>query len=199
MDAPWDKHWKSRTVDDKITRNGKKAAYLCDKLWARRYLIKMSKLEVGCGEGVHIRLLSRYMEEWKENYLGVDLSAYAVEMARQSGVNAEVKDFLSLDTDLRFNLFLFLDVLEHMGELSAVAAKVRELAKDDIVVIGNVPMAPLLDDTETTDRPVTFNEICGFVAECGCDAIDHDIYGLFGHPYLFFEATNIEGICQPTP
>ena len=187
----WDNEWIKRTRSDgTISRNAPKAKYLCKKLWDRAYLINMWKLEIGCGEGIHIRSLARHCDAWKENYLGIDISKYAVEKAQQYGIRAEVEDFLTFDTDLRFNLFLFLDSYEHIDDWRAVAAKVRELARDEIVIIGNVPMAPGERDEEISDRQITLNEICDFILACGCNSINHEIYGARGLPFLFFEATN---------
>ena len=195
MSTAWDNEWKSRTNEHGISRNLPKAKYICKKLWDRPYLIPMKKLEIGCGESPHIAVLSKYCREWKENYVGVDASPYIVDIAVRKGLNVFCGDILDIDFNgKKFNLFLFLDVLEHIMDLERLAEKIKSLAEDDLVIIGNVPMAPNVQrDPEIEDRPVTLKELADFSGACGCETIDHEIYGSFGYPYLFFEATNYGG------
>jgi hypothetical protein len=152
----------------------------------------MKKLEIGCGECIHVRSLGRFCAEWKQDYVGIDVSEYIIQRAKEFGVEAYAGDFLTFDFNCKFNLFLFLDVLEHMEDWKLIAKKVRQLALDDLVIIGNVPMGPP-EDTKydiIKDKPITLLQISSFVHECGCLSMDYEIHETFGYPFLFFEATN---------
>jgi len=87
----------------------------------------------------------------------------------------------------RFDLFLFLDSLEHMENLKAISQKVRAIAADGFIIFGNVPLYPSHHDT-MAEYPMNINILKQFIYDCGLSGLHQRIYGINGYPYMVFEA-----------
>lgn len=80
-------------------------------------------LDLGCGGGRYLRLLSREYPRWK--FLGVDFSAEAVKNVRAAGFEAISGDHALLDLGReRFDLVIINQFLEHVVDPCATLAKV---------------------------------------------------------------------------
>jgi len=204
----WDHEWSRRIVEGGVLMNKEKFKYLVKQLWKRPYLIPLRKLEVGCGSGVHIRELSSLCKEWSGNYTGFDLSETAVKFAKRQGLNVWHGDITG-DRKISqspyapvgpFQLFLFLDVLEHMTDHQAVAAKVRELADPEgFIIFGNVPLYRSKHETEGGfEREMDIHVLRKFMEACGIEKFDHHVYGIDGWPYMIFEGGVERGAARKT-
>jgi SAM-dependent methyltransferase len=86
-------------------------------------------LDVGCGDGFHLRLL-REIGNGKWTLNGIDLDERAVEVARRSGLDVRLGN--AADTDLprdAFDLALMIQTIEHVERPVEVLASVRTLLR----------------------------------------------------------------------
>jgi len=99
-------------------------------------------LELGCGEGYVLDFLSR--AGVGADLTGVDLSAQAVEQARQRlGDRAEILQgdvADAVDGAARYGMVMILEVLEHLENPAAVLATAVELSDGPVLV--SVPREP---------------------------------------------------------
>jgi hypothetical protein len=141
--------------------------------------------------------------EWKKNYTGIDLSEKAVANARKLGIEAYVADIhcqnprWSMDDGLMeyhynaYELFLFLDSLEHIHHHVKLAEKVKQLAAEKFGIFGNVPLYHSVHaENEGIERPMNITLVARFLKKCGIDKFRHEVYGIHGWPYLWFEGYN---------
>ncbi|MEZ4322225.1 MAG: tetratricopeptide repeat protein [Myxococcota bacterium] len=96
--------------------------------------LRGSVLDLGCGTGLAVRALG----DRAERAVGVDLSPRMVQIARQSGLYAEVHcasltDWLAGSTE-RFDLVLAADVLVYVGALEGLFAAVRPVCAGRFVL-----------------------------------------------------------------
>ena len=192
IDVPayWHRVWAERIQSPKVVKmNGPKADYLLDLLWQRRHLINMPKLEVGCGTGIHVTALRSVYPRWGKDYTGLDLAASAVAWGASHGLDLRCVDVLEFTPDKSYGLFLFLDCLEHIEQLDAVAARVKAWAWDKpYYVFGNVPLYRSAHETDGGfEQQMDIDVVKKFVANCGCDKLWFHVYGIGGFPYLVFE------------
>lgn len=100
-------------------------------------------LEVGCGEGYVLDVLSR--GGIGAGLTGVDVSAEAIEHARRRlGARAELelRDAHELaDTDQRFDLVMMLEVLEHLPRPAAMLRTLERLTRRHVLL--SVPWEPM--------------------------------------------------------
>jgi SAM-dependent methyltransferase len=178
-----------------VSLNQEKADILCRKLWERPHLAKMQKLEIGCGTGYHAASLARIYPQYYDTYTGIDLSETAVEKARSWGLKAEVANIFDYNPGRKFDAFLLLDTLEHIEDRDRVAEKIKELANRNYVLFANVPLY-LID--RGFEYPINFHDVFNFVKKCGFHHFDHEIYGCYGFPYMFFEAVHATSV-DPIP
>jgi len=198
----WDHHWSGRIKGESVEMNEGKMRHILRQLWKKPYLIPLRKLEVGCGTGIHIYYLSQLCEEWKRQYVGVDLSPTTIGFARKSGLQAFCGDITkgieTVSDPLTgakpeimqdFQFFLFLDVLEHIPDHEAVAKKVRELAsKDGFHIFGNIPLYRSAHEKNGGyEREMNIEELEKFMRACGIEKYEHNVYGINGWPYMTFE------------
>jgi SAM-dependent methyltransferase len=194
----WDKEWTRRTAQPGMIRgNNTKAERLINALWKRPFFIPMRKLEVGCGPCLHIQALRQWNPLWGENYIGLDLSEVAIRRAQEAGVRAFKKSILDFQLkeagfgfDGRFELFLFLDVLEHIEDHEGTAAKLRELGNPDgFMIFGNVPLYRSKHEQQGGfEREMNVDVLKAFLNAAGAGRFHHSIYGINGWPYMQFEA-----------
>lgn len=184
----WDDIWNDRLVDGGFNCNGPKFFRLLKILWNKAHFAPKEKLEIGCGAGVHAMWLAEYSPYWRTKWEGIDLSEVAIERAKSWGLNASVCNFTDFKSDKKFELFLFLDVLEHIEDHAAVAEKIKELGADKYTVFGNCPL--YLAEDESHEREINIHTVKAFMNNAGCEYFIHEIYGITGMPYITFEGTN---------
>jgi len=183
----WDQTWKDRTGDT-VKMNAGKFMHLIDVLWSKPHFAIKNKLDVGCGTGIHAHFLSLFNPLWKTRWTGIDLAESAIAKAKTFGLEAHVSDLLDYKTEKRFNLFLFLDVLEHIEDHEAIGKKIKDLASDNYTIYGNCPL--YLSDNDH-ERIINVNTIARFLAAAGCNGgLKPVVYGINGFPYITFEATS---------
>jgi glycosyltransferase involved in cell wall biosynthesis len=191
MNQFWSKHWEDRLVPDGgVMMNKGKANKILSHLAGRNDLAGMSKLDIGCGTGIHVQILSNTNPAWKERYLGVDLSESAIKFAVEAGLGAVCMDVVRLpDLPEPIELFLLLDTLEHIEDLTAVAWKIRRLgSRSGFTVFGNVPLY-LSDHSKEGgfERPVDIEVVTKFLKQCGIHDFKHEVYDVNGFQYMMFE------------
>jgi len=187
----WDEKWRQRIRGDSVILNLAKAHYLLRYLWKKIDWFPLEKLEVGCGSCYHAKIISNTCKEWLDKYTGIDLSPEAVKSAQRFGVNAIVADITTFESDRKYELFIFMDVLEHIEDHKATAEAVRRLAADRYYIFGNVPLYRSKHETEGGfERPMNISVLSAFIKSCGIEAFTHHIYGIDGWPYMRFEACN---------
>jgi SAM-dependent methyltransferase len=97
-----------------------------------------SVLDVGCGDGTSIGPLLR---EHPIGYLGVDVSAAAVDFARRNDLDArKIEDASDLPFDeASFDAALCLEVFEHLFDPREAAAEIARVLRGGGVLIASVP------------------------------------------------------------
>lgn len=184
----WDDTWSQRIKDPHhVDMNGEKLKHLIKQLWMRpEYAIK-DKLEIGCGTGIHTIRMRQYNPEWTKNWTGIDLSPKATEWGKNLGLNIIQGDIYTHTFDKKFDAFLFLDVLEHIKDHDRLAARLIEIGKEHFNILGNIPLYRS-EHSDHYERDIDINVLGKFLKNCGFDGFYHEIYGIKGFPYMFFEA-----------
>lgn len=87
-----------------------------------------SILDLGCGDGAHLKVLREGYPE--KTVHGIDVSHQAVERARKDGISAEVGDITQPlpFADKSFEAVLLLDVLEHFLEPEKILCEAARVA-----------------------------------------------------------------------
>jgi len=95
-------------------------------------------LDVGCGDG---RTAGLWLQNHGCDYLGVDVSTAAVEMARSIGLKAQaIEAATSLPfADEAFDMVLCLEVFEHLFEPHVAAAELLRVLRPGGVLVASVP------------------------------------------------------------
>lgn len=188
----WDREWRRRYHGDfQVECNAKKAKILVQQLWSRGYFFHLNKLEIGCGIPHHTMYISSICKEWGQKYTGIDISPEAVSIGKNWGFNIELADIIEFESDQKFDLFIFLDVLEHIKDHDAVALAVCRLKSDKFHIFGNVPLYRSEHEKEGGfERSVNIKTISRFMSLCGIKEFRHHIYGIDGWPYMRFEGCN---------
>jgi trans-aconitate methyltransferase len=174
--------------------NHKKLEFLIRKILQRPHYARMTILEVGCGPAVHSRMLAEVLIGWRENYTGIDISETAIKSARKHELNVEVADIHTFQSDTKYELFLFLDSLEHIEDLDALAEKIKALAAPEFTVFGNVPLCPSAHAiAEGAEYPMDIEILKVFLLNCGLTRMPlEEVYGIRGQPFLVFEGVNMQ-------
>jgi trans-aconitate methyltransferase len=98
-----------------------------------------SAIDIGCGNGHTLRLLSHY---WKNTSLhGIDLSPVAITIASEEVPNAILLAVPLLEywPPHKFDVVLSMGVSEHFEDLPAHMGKLRELVAEDGILYMEVP------------------------------------------------------------
>lgn len=97
-----------------------------------------SMLDVGCGDGTSSAPL---VQEHGIRYIGVDVSATAVDFARRNGLDArKIEDASDLPfDDASFDAALCLEVFEHLSDPREAAAEIVRVLRSGGVLIASVP------------------------------------------------------------
>lgn len=95
-------------------------------------------LDVGCGDG---RTAGLWLQEHAGSYIGVDVAANVVQMARALGLDARtIEDATSLPfADAAFDLVICTEVLEHLFDPLAAAREICRVLCPGGVFIATVP------------------------------------------------------------
>jgi SAM-dependent methyltransferase len=98
----------------------------------------LSCLDVGCGAA---RTYAQWLAPTARLYAGVDVSAKAVELARQAGIDAQViADAASLPfEDESFDAAICVEVFEHLFDPRAAAAEIRRVLAPGGRLVASVP------------------------------------------------------------
>lgn len=186
----WDTEWRSRISGGSVKINVEKGGRIINELCKRPYYIDKEKLDVGCGPSYHARHMAGMMTGWIDKYTGIDLSPSVIERSRKAGLNVICGDIFGLTEEKKYDLFLFLDSLEHIKERDLLAEKVRKLAAKGFMIFGNIPLYLSLHevDGEKFENTMNFDKLVRFVNICGARNLWHEIYGVNGYPYMIFEA-----------
>jgi len=106
-------------------------------------LNNLDKLEVGCGMCHVASALG-----WKENYMGVDVSEFALKFAASKGMNVQCGDIMEFEPEKQYDCILFLDSLEHIFGIDYLALKIKSLLKVGGKVIINIPLCQSFHDRD---------------------------------------------------
>jgi 2-polyprenyl-3-methyl-5-hydroxy-6-metoxy-1,4-benzoquinol methylase len=99
---------------------------------------ELSALDVGGGAGWELSTLRATDERIRETWV-VDLDPNAAELAKKNGHQyycGRIEDF---ETDVRFDLILLLNLIEHVQDPKAVLEKVRSLLKPNGIAVVKTP------------------------------------------------------------
>ena len=185
----WNGEWKRRDKGRYTTCNAGKFEFINKTLASRAvHIAPLRTLEVGCGSCLHIKTLAFDHPEWKDNYLGIDESEEAIKIAQRWGINAEIGNIYTFKSPHKFELFLFLDVLEHIEHHDIVAEQIKKLSADEFCIIGNVPLYLSHVEDEGYEREMNVAVLSDFLRLVGIKKFSHIVYGIKGLPYMWFEA-----------
>ena len=86
-------------------------------------------LDVGCGDGFHLKLLQKYgKRNWQLE--GIDLDTRAAEMAEKSGLKVHLGAIEDLNLpENTFNLAIMIQTIEHVEKPDAILAAVKRVLK----------------------------------------------------------------------
>ncbi|GAG64345.1 unnamed protein product, partial [marine sediment metagenome] len=149
-------------------------------------------LEIGCGTGIHAQYLASLYPCWRTMWTGIDLAESAIKRAQSFGLNAEVADIYTYESDKKFEVFLLLDSLEHLENHDLLAQQIKKLAAERYTIFGNVPLyASSAHKEGAIEVSLDINTISKFLLDAGCSGhLKQRIYGVNGHPYMIFQITN---------
>ena len=103
-----------------------------------------SILEVGAGIGY---LLQRTLKDFNlspESATTCELNKNHAEDLRRQGFNSIFGDFISVDFKRRFDLFIAIDIIEHIENVSVVPQKIKQLISKDGLGLIQVPARRLI-------------------------------------------------------
>jgi hypothetical protein len=190
----WENTWE--TVLDPDNPRGwniKKMSRLIKEMSLRPHYAKLKKLEIGCGPGAHADIMGEIYTNWNDNWMGVDVSTLAVEHAQSLGLDARVAAAEKFQTDERFELFILLDVLEHIQERYELAENIARLAEENFFIFGNIPLFG-------SKHPAYVEELLDgyklgkFLRRAGCKHVWVHIWGANLNPFMMFEGrTTLKG------
>jgi len=116
------------------------------------------------------------------------MSENAIKIAKRWGINAEVGSIYDFESDEKFELFLFFDVLEHIEDHEKTAAQIKKLAADRYCIIGNVPLYLSHVEDDGYEMEMNVKVLVNFLKMAGTKKVAHIVYGIKGWPYMWFEA-----------
>ncbi len=114
--------------------------------WAGRFVARLLRryqsggrlLEIGCGLGRTLRLLERDFETY-----GIDISGYAVELARQTATRSHIVQMdarnLSAFVPASFNAILAAHVFEHLAQPAVTLTQCARLLKPHGILLCFMP------------------------------------------------------------
>jgi 2-polyprenyl-3-methyl-5-hydroxy-6-metoxy-1,4-benzoquinol methylase len=171
--------------------------YLIDKL-VKKYLPKQNEkrnfLEIGCGTGATLKLLSKYGD-----ISGIDISKKAVAHCKAKGFkDITLGDINELDLRSlknKFDAVFSLDVLEHVQDDVKMMTRVNKMLKNDGLFIITVPAHKFLwsehDEALHHKRRYHSLEIVQKLEDAGLEVIKKSYFVFFAFaPIMFFRTWN---------
>jgi len=86
-----------------------------------------SILEVGAGVGYLLQRILKEFELKPESATTCELNKNHAEDLKKQGFNSVFGDFISVDLEKRFDLFIAIDIIEHIEDVSTVPQKIKQL------------------------------------------------------------------------
>lgn len=113
--------------------------------WCRDLGASARILDVGCGDGFHLKLLREFGQPgWQLE--GIDLSSRAVEAATRAGLTVHLGSVQQLDlTPASYDLALLIMTIEHVDDPAGVLTAVRRLLRPGGSVVVVTDNADALD------------------------------------------------------
>jgi 2-polyprenyl-3-methyl-5-hydroxy-6-metoxy-1,4-benzoquinol methylase len=104
---------------------------------------KLRILDVGCGDGVLLYLISKTIKEYNFEYYGVDLSEEALSIAAKKipdgkFIASEVYN-IKLDSEF-FDIIISSDVIEHVNHPEKMLEEIHRLSKNNALIIIGTPI-----------------------------------------------------------
>jgi 2-polyprenyl-3-methyl-5-hydroxy-6-metoxy-1,4-benzoquinol methylase len=121
--------------DDQVFSGRKILSQLNDLAVIERDLIGKHVLEVGCGSG---GILIPFKEIGAE-VVGIDFDDTYMEAGRNRGLNLIDQSIYDFQTDIKFDLIILKDVLEHLPDLNLVLQKLNRLLSETGSIYIQVP------------------------------------------------------------
>jgi len=128
----WDNEYASGKWDYLDSTPSERARSAIMGMYCRYYSPEGKILDVGCGHGTLADFLNPAQ---KRKYLGIDISAKAVEAAKKKGVSAKNCDFQKFDSTTKYDMVVFNEVLYYMDEKAALKRGAAILKKKGTVII----------------------------------------------------------------
>jgi SAM-dependent methyltransferase len=97
--------------------------------WCKKLPVNAKILDVGCGDGFHLRLLKDYGKPgWKLE--GIDADPRAVAVAQKAGIDVRQGQVESLPLELgSYDLILCIMTIEHVGDPAGLLRRIHSLLK----------------------------------------------------------------------
>ena len=90
---------------------------------------KADVIDVGCGSGTLLKILKKYgRREW--NLSGNDFNDNMLQLVRKNNIRTISGRFENIDNDIKYDLIIFNQAIEHLDYPSAVIKKSNELLKE---------------------------------------------------------------------
>ena len=98
-----------------------------------------SIIEVGAGAGHFMQSVSNLYNLPVESVLTCELDQGLASYMKKQGFNTLSGDFTKLDIDQKFDLFIALDVIEHLEDIKNLPQKIKKLLNKDGIGLIQVP------------------------------------------------------------
>jgi len=168
--SKWYDEYSSRQADMGINARHKSIHN-----WALKFGLKKSDnvLEIGCGIGTQTKLLADYLNNYNQ-ITAIDLSPKSIEVAKQllkqyHGINWIATDFVTYDSDKKYDFVLLPDVIEHipLAQHKALFAKISQVISDEAQIVIHIPNPNYLewchthakDKLQVLDQPIYTDEL----------------------------------------
>lgn len=132
---------------ENIYAHTKKLGYILSMI--EKYMRRLSwsnktlaLLDFGCGNGVAVsQYLIKNLKSGGGEYLGVDIHGPSLNYAQQNfgNVHANVRFIKHVPVNHRFDIIVYADILEHLGNPADILMKHCEMLKDEGVIVGAIP------------------------------------------------------------
>jgi 2-polyprenyl-3-methyl-5-hydroxy-6-metoxy-1,4-benzoquinol methylase len=104
---------------------------------------KLNLLDIGCGDGVLLFLIKKYLAEYQFNFYGIDLSEIALETAKDKIIDGDFSKSEVYETDFQddfFDIVLSSDVIEHVNFPDKMLQEAKRIAKTNAIIIFGTPI-----------------------------------------------------------
>lgn len=104
---------------------------------------KINILDMGCGDGVLLFLIQKYLAEYQFNFYGIDLSEIALKTAKAKITKGNFSKSSIYKTDFQndfFDIILSSDVIEHVNYPDKMLQETKRIAKTNAIIIFGTPI-----------------------------------------------------------